>query len=277
MAADKTHTPGGPAPYVRPAFPRDAFRGAARDYVLHRPPYPGSLLRDMTERAGADGSGRLLDLACGPGRVTLPLAASFREAWAVDIEPEMLEAGRGEAARLAVSNVTWILGRAEELQAPPGSFDMVTIGDAFHRLDQPVVARLALRWLRPGGCLCLLGTDGFLDGRRPWQVAVAQAARRWRRPAAGPVPASGPEHSRLLLSEMGFADVASHSFTEPLDWTAEALLGYLRSTSVCSDHALGEGAGAFASEIRAALLACDPSGLYREDAGFGYTLGRRPA
>jgi hypothetical protein len=40
---------------------------------------------------------------------------------------------------------------------------------------------------------------------------------------------------------------------------------------------LGDNAAAFEAELKAALLAHDPSGKYHEPMRFGYTLGRKPA
>jgi SAM-dependent methyltransferase len=48
----------------------------------------------------------------------------------------------------------------EELDAPPGAFDLVTIGNAFHRLPRDVVAAKIRRWLGPGGHLALLWGNG---------------------------------------------------------------------------------------------------------------------
>src|SRR3954469_1642357 len=122
--------------YVRPDFPLDAFAGTAPYYLRYRVPYPEALLRDLVERVGVTGEGRLLDVACGPGRVTLALASSFRELWAIDLEPEMIEVGHQEATQRGVNNIRWMVGKAEDVQAPPASFELITIGDAFHRLDQ---------------------------------------------------------------------------------------------------------------------------------------------
>src|SRR5436190_21187959 len=98
--------------YVKPEFPLDAFAGTAGYYLRYRPPYPAALLDDLVERAGVTGEGRLLDLACGPGRVALALVASFREVWAIDIEPEMIEVGQNEATRRGVNTITWMIGKA---------------------------------------------------------------------------------------------------------------------------------------------------------------------
>src|SRR5215510_10732801 len=137
--------------YVQPDFPVDAFAGTATYYVRYRVPYPAGLLKALSTRAGLTGAGRLLDLACGPGRIALALAASFREVWAIDREPEMIEVGQQEAAQQSVHYITWMIGKAEDLRAPPASFALVTIGEAFHRLDQPLVAKHTLQWLQPGG------------------------------------------------------------------------------------------------------------------------------
>jgi SAM-dependent methyltransferase len=270
--------------YVKPNFPLDAFAGTASYYLRYRIPYPEALLRDLVERAGVTGGGRLLDLACGPGRVALALVSSFREVWAIDIEPEMIEVGQNEATRRGVTTINWMVGRAEDLRAPPASFELITIGSAFHRLDQQLVAKQALEWLWPGCCLASLGSYGVMEGKQPWQRIVADIVRRWTghaRPGgdgpAQPQPGSGPEHYELVLRETGFEAVASETFDEEHNWTIETIVGNLYSTSFCSKNVLGDSSEAFEAELRAALLAHDPSGTYRETIGFGYTIGRKPA
>ncbi len=267
--------------YVKPDFPRNAFAGTAADYVRFRLPYPGAMLRDLLDRSGARSGARLLDLACGPGRVTLPLAPHFREVSAVDLEPEMLATGKQEAARQGLHHIAWLHGRAEEVRFPPAWFDLITIGEAFHRLDQEVVARQAFEWLRPGGCLALLGSHGVFSGEEPWQKAIADVVRRRtdRNAAAAsrPVPGSSPEHFIRVLWNAGFVEVANHTFVEPHQWTVETILGNLYSTSVCSRRLLGDETAAFAAEVAAALHPYSPDGRYTENVRFGYTLGKRPA
>lgn len=250
--------------------------------MRYRLPYPGALLQDLTARAGVSGSGRLLDLACGPGRVTLPLAPRFREAWGVDLEPEMIEVARREATRKGVTNVTWAVGRAEDFRTAVGSLDLITVGDAFHRLDEEAVAGLAAQWLRPGGCIAILGSGGFWRGSLPWQRVVADIIRRWAGDAAAPRDAGRAGLDAYIgfcervLEGRGFIGVASHEFLQPHEWTADEIVGNLFSTSICSRRALGSGAESFDAEIRAALRALDPRDRYSEDTRFGYTFGRKP-
>src|SRR3954451_9277989 len=97
------------------------YAGSAGYYGLGRVGYPGDLVDKLVTALDLDGSGRLLDVGCGPGSLTLLLAPHFAEAIGVDADAAMLD----EAARLAqdrlVGNVRWRHLRAEELPAdlPP--------------------------------------------------------------------------------------------------------------------------------------------------------------
>lgn len=269
--------------HAGPKFPADAFAGTSAYYVRYRIPYPERLLNDLIRRSGVTGKGRLLDLACGPGRVALALAASFNEVSAIDLEPEMIEAGRHEAQRRGIRNITWAAGRAEDFESPPGSFSLITIGDAFHRLDQRVVAERALHWLEAGCCVAILGSYSIFSEKEPWQRIAVDVVRRWTKcpskDGAGSDrrgSAEGPDLHERVMRDAGFIDVASHTFVQPQEWTIDSILGFLYSTSVSSKAALGESAQPFEAELTAAMLAHDPAGTYREDIQWGYTLARKP-
>jgi SAM-dependent methyltransferase len=262
----------GTAPNLRPG----AFAGTAEAYLRYRPPYPAALLDDLIMRARLPFRPVLLDLACGPGRVSLALAASFDRVLALDLELEMVRVGAVEAARRDVTNVTWLVGRAEEANFEPESVDVITIGDAFHRLDQNAVITNALNWLKPGGCIVTLGTRGLLAGGEDWMDTVAMIARR-RLPAGAAAARRGaavtPEAVADVLERSGFVDVQTHSFSQPWEWSFEDVVGYLRSTSVCSEQALGQDLVELESDLRGAL---EGQGPFRERLQAGYTMARRP-
>ena len=266
----------------RPNLLPDAFAGAAAAYVRYRPPYPKALLNEVLMRAGVARHGMLLDLACGPGRVALDLAGAFETVWAVDLEPEMIEVGRQAATRRGAGNITWLVGRAEDLAAPSGAFDLITIGDAFHRLDQPLMARQSLVWLKPGSCLVTMGGEGNLSGRETWQRTVTEVAHRWMARAfpggwgvARAGADTGPGSQERVLRAAGYIDVTDHAFHEPRGWSFEEIIGYLQSTSVCSRKALGGDFEAFEAELRAALGDPPPSLRFSETMRWGYTVGRK--
>jgi SAM-dependent methyltransferase len=262
------------APNLRP----DAFRGTAEAYARYRPPYPAALFDELLARLPAHQ--RLLDLACGPGRIGLALAGRFDEVWCVDLEPEMIAVARRRAASGGFNNVRCFEGRAETREAPAGSFDLVTIGEAFHRLDQGVVAGRCFAWLKPGGLIATMGGAGFFQGDQPWKQAMLDVARRFF-PAGWATAAPGASGTTAgiedVLRAAGFVDVSTSEFIVPQIWTLESIIGYLRSTSVCSEQALRGQVAAFDAALTSALRAIEPSGRFTEQLVFGCTRGRKPA
>ncbi len=56
------------------------YAGSAPFYSVGRVPFPPELADRLGEALGDDRSGRLLDVGCGPGSLTLLLAPRFAEA-----------------------------------------------------------------------------------------------------------------------------------------------------------------------------------------------------
>lgn len=272
---------------LRPEHPAGVFAGTAEHYARYRPRYSPRMLEVLLAQAGADGTGVLLDLACGTGELAIALHAGFREVWAVDLEPEMIAEGRRQAAARGITSIRWLAGRAEDLDAPPGHFSLITVGRAFHRLHKDVIAQRARAWLRPGGCLADLGAEsGTLYGQpEEWQRIAYEVYRRWTAPlrdSDGNVPQNpaAPGQPRVSFLEVvraaGFTGLEAHRVWTPHAWTADSLTGYFRSLSVASDAALGDRAAPFAADLRAALLAHDPSGSFPELIESWYRMARRP-
>ena len=264
-----------------PHFPADLYRGTARFYDEFRVGYPQSLLDDLRVRTQLTGAGRLLDIACGTGQIAFPLAASFAEVWALDQEPDAIDFARAKALRLGVDNVRWIAGRAEDLDADD-SFDLVAIGNAFHRLPRRAIADLAMRTLVAGGHLALLWSYPPWDGSTNWQRVLSDTVLRWtRKPASGEwVPSDrfyqAPEQSDAeVVASAGFTIVGTFDFEIPYEWSVETLTGFMYSTSVLSQRALGPNVQAFEADLREQLLAVEPEGVFREEIGFSYTLARK--
>ncbi|WP_162907318.1 class I SAM-dependent methyltransferase [Allorhizocola rhizosphaerae] len=233
------------------------FRGTAEHYAAHRIPYPRALFGHLLRLV--PGRQRLLDLACGTGELAIPLSERFGEVVAVDLEPDMVAAGMRKAPGL-----TWIVAAAEELLFEPGTLDLVTVGNAFHRLDRALVAARARTWLKPGGAIAVVNTDSVWRGTEPWQRTAVEIVAKWRPQVA---PAKRASHEKVLRSA-GFADVEERLFHVPHVWSVDGFIGYLYSTSVVSKAALGANAGAFERELRAAL-----TGTLRETARFSCLTG----
>lgn len=255
------------------SFAPDLYAGTAEYYARYRVPYPQAMLEELLDRLEQTPD-RGLDLACGTGQVALALAPYVRELLAIDQEPEMIEVARAAADRAGVDNVRWQVGRGEELIAPVDAFDLITIGNAFHRLDRSLIAERARDWLAPGGALALLQSDTFWTGAEPWQRLVVDIVAKWTEGRPSYSFAAGPRRTHEdVLREAGY-DVEKHEFSVPHTWRLDEIVGFLYSTSVASRSALGDRVEAFEADLRQALLNHDSSGKYAETMQFAFILAR---
>ena len=251
-----------------------SFRSTAAFYSRYRVPYPNGLLTRLKADANLGHDSLVLDLATGPGRLALALSPSVREVVAVDVETEMLEEGKRTARRLGINNVKWVHARAEDLSIARGSIDLVTMGEAFHRLDQDLILQRTRQWLKDNACVALVGCFGILYGERPWQASLRQALARWadERPDATPPKPRGKVHDTERLKEAGFTRVANRAFIESHTWTRDSILGHLHSTSRFSLSALGDGQDAFENAVLGAL-GPDEFARFPQGVSCGYSIG----
>jgi SAM-dependent methyltransferase len=263
-------------------FRTDLYRGTAAFYARYRPPYPASLLEDLAARLPVSGKGRLLDLACGTGQVALPLAKRFSEVVAVDQEEEMVAYGRAEADASSLTNIRWILGSAETVGVE-GTFELVTIGNAFHRLKRQVVAERAFSLLEDGGGIALLWSDPFGRGDSEWQSAMGALFDHWmsKLEITDRVPAGWQEaidqrpHEEVLV-RAGFEYLGKHRFFSDQTWTAETFIGLVYSTSFLNREALGENREAFEADLSRLLRSYEPGGVAQASVSYEFHLAQRP-
>ena len=69
------------------------YLGSAAHYRYGRPAYSPELEAVLAREAGLDGNGRLLDVGCGPGVLTVRLAHLFEQTVGVDPAAGMLAEG----------------------------------------------------------------------------------------------------------------------------------------------------------------------------------------
>lgn len=250
-----------------------SFKSTAAFYGRYRVPYPASLLAHLTADAGLGHDSLVLDLATGPGRLALALAPSVGEVVAVDIEPAMLDEGRRLARGKGIANVKWVHERAEDVALVPGSVDLITMGEAFHRLEQDLVLRRCWQWLKDDACVALVGCFGVMHGERAWQEPLRRALSKWTHERPDPLTTPrGEVHDTRSLIEAGFDGVVNRAFTESHVWTREAILGHLHSTSRFSLSALGDEREDFERTVIGAL-GPEGSNRFLQDVSSGYTIG----
>lgn len=243
------------------------FTGTAWHYARYRPGYPAVFLNDLVQRLGLDGTGRLLDLGCGTGQLTLPLAAHVTEAVGIDPESEMLAEAKRQAQEQIVTNVSWIQGDSVDLPGDLGRFTLVTMGRSFHWMDRAQVLAALDEMVDDEGSLVIANDSNLVLPSTPWQQAIGDIQRRFLPPdyQPGPPPAVAAHRThQQVLANSAFGQVNRQVYKYAWPWNTERVIGYLYSTSVPLRRLLGDRRAAFEETVRSTLLLIDPSGEFTE-------------
>ena len=122
-----------------------------RDWWQALWPDPGETLRKI----GAQPGTRAVDLCCGDGYFTVPLARLVApgEVIAVDLSAEMLRQARDEVAEQGIGNVVFHESDARDLsRLVAGTVDLVVIANTFHGVpDKAGLATAVRQVLKPRG------------------------------------------------------------------------------------------------------------------------------
>jgi SAM-dependent methyltransferase len=121
----------------------------------------GLLLGSLFERIAIDvaavarDGARVLEVGCGPGRLSIRLARQHGlDVTGLDLDPAMIERARANADRLGSGDErrpSLLVGDAASLAFPDGSFDLVVSTFSMHHWADPTAGLAEIdRVLRPG-------------------------------------------------------------------------------------------------------------------------------
>jgi 2-polyprenyl-3-methyl-5-hydroxy-6-metoxy-1,4-benzoquinol methylase len=128
---------------------------------------------------------QVVDLGCGTGQISLPLAMTGARVLAVDVSSAMIRRLESEAQRRGAASLDGLALPIEELVLPAESVDLVVSSYALHHLRDADKSRLvaaAYGWLRPGGRLIvadmMFGRGASSRDRAIIRSKVAALARK---------------------------------------------------------------------------------------------------
>ena len=118
---------------------------------------------------------RILDVGCGPGTITMDLAAMvpLGEVIGLDPEPTVLDKARTDAAARGLQNVQFEVGNVHNLSHSDNTFDVVHGHQILQHAGQPVEALKEMcRVLKPNGILACRETDFSVNSWFPESVGL---------------------------------------------------------------------------------------------------------
>jgi len=264
-------------------YDRSLYEGTAWYYARFRPQYPPSLVTILRENFGLDGTGRLLDLGCGPGPVALALAHLFREVVAIDPDDGMRAEGERLARERGIDNIEWRFGGSMDLSPALGQFNLVTMGNSFHWMDRARTLDALYDLVTDGGGIAVVGEGAPIPPppMTRWRAAITAVLKTYLGDRPLPWESPGPpllaERHESYIARSRFKDLASYQESFDVEWTIESMLGNLYSTSFCSRRVLGDRVDAFERDLRAAILAVEPVGILKGEPPefFAYMAWKR--
>ncbi len=239
---------------------RDFGGDAAGYYHRFRHGYPSAVVDALADAFNLTGQDVTVDLGCGTGQLTLPLARRVRAVIGVDTEPDMLEHARQAARDADVPNVTWMLGSDTDIPAlrqllGDGSVGAVTIAQALHWMNSEDLFRAVKPLARPGGGIAVItnGTPLWLQ-ETDWSQALRDFLEHWLGTTL--TYACGTDEQSQRRYREGLAAAGFDVFTTAVDYVAsldlEQLVGGVYSAMGSRIPAASE-RPAFANQIRAAV------------------------
>ena len=259
------------------ADPQRLFASAVPQYARYRAGYPSADVAVLARALGLERTGTVLDVGCGTGQLTLPLARHAAAVIAVDPVPAMLGFGRRAAAAAHVDNVTWVEGAAdslEELTAP--GVQAATFAASFHWTDRPRVLGALDRLLAPAGSVAVLG-NGLDDAEDPdWARALGELRRSYLGADLEADARHPQDGHRTVLENSAFSDVRRLVWEWTRELTVEQAVGLQFTYSFSTPALFGARAASFAEQAREVVLALHPGGRVVEPLRVEVLVASRP-
>lgn len=255
------------------------FSGAvATAYAAHRRGYPPPVVDLLLDTLGLPAGASVLDLGCGTGTLTVPLASHFDRVVGADPSPDMLALARSASASsfgAGSAPVAWLLADDADVVRLPllAGLDAVTIAQAIHLVDGPPLFRALAGLMSARGRIAVIANgDPLWLHSSPWSRSLRAYLEDWLgvpiRSTCGTDPVSRAGY-RSALAAAGFPDAVDVSLTYPETHSFGRIVGNVHSALSPSQLPAGP---AFEDGLRTAL----GPGPFEEDVTVSILVAARP-
>lgn len=246
----------------QPRF-KDHFSGHAADYSAYRPNYPDALFEFLAGCCA--GRRHAWDCATGSGQSALAVAALFERVTATDASAEQVQAA------VRHPRVEYRVAPAEASGLDDASVDLITVSQALHWFDIERFFAEALRVLVPGGVLSVWSYDlcRIEPGCDALVLEVYEALDRFWPPERRMV------EERYSGIGLPMEEIAAPDFDMAKTWSADDMLGYLRTWSAYR-RCLGETGVDWVAAVQGRLRQAWGEGTREVSWPLAVRVGRAP-
>jgi SAM-dependent methyltransferase len=212
----------------------DSFNEVAALYDAARPLYPHAVMDDLATLTGSQPGDHVLEIGCGTGQITVPLAERGVRITALEPGADLAAIARTKLA--AYRDALVIERRFEDYDLPPQPFDLVVSATAFHWVDPSIRVIKAARALKPGGYLAIIHTHWGVGTHRDAFGARSQPCyERWDTEAepgfVPPVIVDLPVTRPELADSPSFSSVEHRLYEQVNHYSTASYLDLLRTFS----------------------------------------------
>lgn len=132
---------------------RQTFDQEAELYDKARPGYPEALFDDVVALSGIPQEGRILEIGCGTGQATVPMARRGYHLLCIELGANLAAVARRNVR--VYPHVQVQTSAFEDWPIEEGAFDLALSATAFHWIDPAISYQKTAQALKPAGAIAL--------------------------------------------------------------------------------------------------------------------------
>ncbi|XP_022096038.1 putative methyltransferase DDB_G0268948 [Acanthaster planci] len=206
-------------------------------YLRSHPDWPPEIIQrslSFLREKTAEPFKLAVDVGCGSGQNTRPLAPYFEKVIGVDVSEAQIKVAQ---SLKNPPNVEFRTGSAEDIAVPDRSVDLITCAESVHWFDVDAFFREMDRVLKPNGCIAIYSYNNIL----PWVEGVAvkneqlkDVVMQFNCVTLRPYASQCSQHLRNMLADIHIPydeTIRDESFYLQYDTSMESYMSYIRSWS----------------------------------------------